>query len=549
MPNLSELYALYEMLQTDRVETEQRWQDIIDYILPDRPTINTAKSKNDQEMRRSDYLLDGTGILANARLSSNMSAFLNGPSIPWFMLGVEDQKKRKKESKQWLGECKRLMQDSMARTNFYREANVAWNDFPGFCSVGFYMEDTNGDGKKLRYESTAITDLYVKENVWRQPEVCIHPTCMSIYNIEKRWPQAANLDTIKKRKRDTHGIWEELEVVHFCVPSDMWDGKISGNGTMAIASIYAIKDEEIPLNEENGVVPGYRRMPYSLARWERASRMVYGIGPGTRSVYDIKSLNLLVQRIQEALPMAINPPIKVEDGAVMSWGDNGQLSPGCQIITEKGKFDRLAPMYESGRGIQIGEIERKQMQDLVREHFYYNDLLLYPERPEMTAYEIQRRFEMLQRNFSSPVGFIQSDWHDPVVEWTFETMERHGLFPDRPEILKDVPIKVEYIGPLARAQNLPETLATQEWVQRVVAAAMSADKKELLDIVKWYDLFATDAEKSGVPLELLEDPEVYRKKIEAQENAIRQQQEMEQLKTGAQALQAGGRGLSQLRSA
>lgn len=556
MPNLPELYSLLHKLEMDRVETENRWQDVIDYICPDRKDI-TDTTQNDQELRRFDYLLDGVGIISNNRLYSNMNAFLNSLSIPWFMLSLDDPDTyEQRENKEWLAHATKRMQDSFARSNFYREAVITWGDITSFNTGGFSCEDTDGLGKNIRYESVPCTNLYVKMDKWRRPHVVMRKLCLSIYDIVQRWPQAEELDSIKKKTNDASSIWDELDVVHFCVPVDMWDGSVQGNGKGSteksrkqFASIYAIEDEETPLNaSDSGDVPGYRMMPYSLPCWERSNGSVYGVGPGLRSVYDIKSLNLLTQRIQEVLPFAINPPIKAEEGAVISWGENGKLAPGCLVEVAKGKFDRVAPLYDSSRGVQIGEIERERMQNIVREHFYYNDLLLFPERPEMTAYEIQRRFEMLQRNFSTPIGFVQSDWHDPVVEWTFETMERHGLFEERPASLKDVPVKVVYIGPLARAQKLPEVLATQEFVQRVVAAAMSADKRELMEVINWYETFSRDAEFSGVPLDLLKSPEEYEAKIKQLEQQAQVQQEMEAAKTGAQALQAGGRGAAQLRS-
>ena len=86
------------------------------------------------------------------------------------------------------------------------------------------------------------------------------------------------------------------------------------------------------------------------------------------------------------------------------------------------------------------------------------DQLELNEGPQMTATEVQVRYELMQRLLGPTLGRLQSEFLNPIVERAFYSMLRGNALPPMPEVLQQIggDLDIEYVGPLARSQKMDE---------------------------------------------------------------------------------------------
>jgi hypothetical protein len=74
----------------------------------------------------------------------------------------------------------------------------------------------------------------------------------------------------------------------------------------------------------------------------------------------------------------------------------------------------------------------------------------------MTATEVMQRTEEKLRLMGPLLGRIQTELLGPLINRVYGLLERAGKFPERPAIMDEVPLKIVYTSPIARAQEQVE---------------------------------------------------------------------------------------------
>lgn len=180
---------------------------------------------------------------------------------------------------------------------------------------------------------------------------------------------------------------------------------------------------------------------------------------------------------------------------------------------------------------------------MIRNHFFQNQLEL-KESPAMTATEVNVRYELMQRLIGPTLVRLRHDLLDPLIQRTFNILLREGMLPEIPEGLEGANLKVEYTGPLARAQRSQTADAITRYLAEIAQvaqvypeAAQLPDVEESLRII---------AELRGVPAKALksrEDLEVARQ----QQKAMQQQaMQMQAAQSSADTLESAGKGVAAL---
>src|SRR4029450_9378112 len=99
-----------------------------------------------------------------------------------------------------------------------------------------------------------------------------------------------------------------------------------------------------------------------------------------------------------------------------------------------------------------------QLRQAIRETFFNSQLQL-PSGPMMTATEVERRYELMQRILGPTLGRLESELPAPMIERIFGLMLRARAFPPPPDTLLRAAaqaggdLDIAYEGPLARAQR------------------------------------------------------------------------------------------------
>jgi hypothetical protein len=208
---------------------------------------------------------------------------------------------------------------------------------------------------------------------------------------------------------------------------------------------------------------------------------------------------------------------------------------GITVVRHDGAIKPL----QIGSNWQITDMKENQLRTSIRQA-YYSDQLQLQDGPQMTATEVQVRYELMQRLLGPTLGRFQTEFLNPLIERVFGIMFRAGAFKDAPEIIGDSKIDIEYVGPLARSQRMEEAVA----IERLYALAMNIGQVDpsIMDNIDHDEAIRMRARLLGVPKTVLRSSdqveEMRAAKAEAEQQAAmaqQAQQEAQAMNTSADA--------------
>ena len=239
---------------------------------------------------------------------------------------------------------------------------------------------------------------------------------------------------------------------------------------------------------------GYNEFPYLVPRWSKATGEIFGRSPSYNALPDIKTLNKAVEIGLKAWAKAIDPPLLVQDDGVIG---KVRMTPGGITVVRN---DAAIKPLQIGSNWQITDLKENQLRTAIRQA-YYSDQLQLQDGPQMTATEVQVRYELMQRLLGPTLGRFQSEFLTPLIERVFGIMFRAGGFLPAPEIIEGQSIDVEYVGPLARSQRMEEATA----VERLYQLAMQIVQLDpnIMDVIDHDKAIRARAGLLGVPKSVL----------------------------------------------
>ena len=135
---------------------------------------------------------------------------------------------------------------------------------------------------------------------------------------------------------------------------------------------------------------GYNEFPYLVPRWSKATGEIFGRSPSYNALPDIKTLNKAVEIGLKAWAKAIDPPLLVTDDGVI--GRVRMTPAGITVV----RSDTAIKPLQIGSNWQITDLKENQLRTAIRQA-YYSDQLQLQEGPQMTATEVQVRYELMQK--------------------------------------------------------------------------------------------------------------------------------------------------------
>jgi hypothetical protein len=211
-------------------------------------------------------------------------------------------------------------------------------------------------------------------------------------------------------------------------------------------------------------------------------------------------------------------------------------------------MEAIKPLWEIGGRLDVANLEEDKIRQQIRRVFY-SDQLQLQDGPQMTAYEVQVRYELMQRVLGPTLGRLEVEWLNAYIERVFWIMLRRSPkdspFHKVAGLLKQMGKKldVEYSGPLARAQKLQESVATQRYFQIIVP--LKEIFPDITDAINPDAVADLHAFATGVPKSILTTPEQRAKiraerqqAVEAEANLTAAERQMGVAASGATAAKA-----------
>lgn len=518
-----------------RAPWEAQWQEIAELMRPMRADF-AGKIAGGQ--KRTSRIFDGTALMALDAFSAGLSGQITSPANEWFALSHNDDALADDHQvKLWLAFATKRMRTAFAANGgrFYMKVQELYADLAAFGTAPFYLEPM-APGGDIFFSSRHLEECLIAENRWEQVDT-----------LFRRFPMTAKIaieqfgDAVSPaiRKAAAENPDQEFAFIHAVLPNpDYAPGReLDRVRGRAFASWY-VEVETCRVVEAGG----YRRFPYQVPRWSTASRGLYGDAPAFLALPDTKMENAMARATIVAAQKAIDPPILAQD-------ERGfrpvNFQPGKVVysgIDEQGRA-RYAPLQTDAK-LQLGFEIEEQRRNAIREAFYHS-LMLMIAQPNQTATEVLARQEEKLKLLGPPLGRIQAEFLDPLIETVFNLLLRAGEFPAMPEpMLRHalaqgrgaLDLKIEYVSPLARLQKAAPAAAVDRFLQPLLPLAQL--KPETIDLIDVDKVVGVYADAFGVPPEVMRDPREVAKLRKGREAQARMQQLAAAAQPAAQAAQA-----------
>ena len=518
-------------LESSRQTWEDHWQDILDYVMPRKADVTFVRSKGE---KRTEVLFDSTAITANNLLAASLHGTLTSPSLPWFTLKLRDEELMNERDVQlWLEDSGRRMYDTFNETNFNTEVHELYLDL---CSIGtgaLFVEEANEGFEKgaIHFNTLHIAEYFIQENVNGKVDTLYRKYKLTARQaIEEFGEENVGEKIIEASKNKPD---KQFNFIHAVEPTIDYERATGKAGTkLPYHSCHCCVEDKMIVR-----TGGYNEFPYLVPRWSKATGEIFGRSPSYNALPDIKTLNKAVEIGLKAWAKAIDPPLLVQDDGVI--GRVRMTPAGITVVRSDGAIKPL----QIGSNWQITDMKENQLRTAIRQA-YYSDQLQLQEGPQMTATEVQVRYELMQRLLGPTLGRFQSEFLNPLIERTFGIMFRAGALMPEPEIIKGSKIDVEYVGPLARSQRMEEAVA----IERLYSLAMNVVQIDpsIMDNIDHDEAIRMRAKLLGVPKTVLRGSEEVDEMREqrAEQQAMMQQQQLAQQQ--AETALSQGKAMSEL---
>lgn len=434
-----------EKLKSTRQLYEPLWEEIAEYIFPRRVGIG---SKPSQGQKQTTNLYDSSAIHSNELLAASMHGTLTPSSSKWFSLKLRDERLNAlKEIMDWLEACADRMYLAIRQSNFNSEIHEVFLDQGAFGTGCILIEEKpivhvgfNG----LEFKALVNSEYCIDEDSEGRVDTLFREFELTARTAIQKWGEKNIGEKIKSRLEKNPD--DKFTFIHCVYPG-------TEKGEKPWVSYYIGIEDKNLISEG-----GYYEFPYQVPRWSKSSGETYGRGPGHTALPDVKTLNKAKEFGLKAWAKDLDPPTFETDLGVIG---SLKMYPGGRNIARN---KEAIWVLDHKVRYDVSQIKEEELRQSIRQIFY-SDQLKLQEGPEMTATEVQVRYELMQRLLGPTIGRDESELLNPLIERKFGIMMRARVLPPPPPILARMGIReidIEYEGPLAKAQRMSEVVGMQK---------------------------------------------------------------------------------------
>jgi hypothetical protein len=509
-------------MRADRTNHEHVWSDCFDLSFPERGTglsgSNLPQSAGDIE-RKKVQMVDSTGRDALKTLCAGLVGGLVPSNQQWAEL---DAGRENDVEKLWLSEAAQTVWENIHNSNFDAEIMDAMYDIGPAGWFVLYVDEAEEGG--YQFECWPIAECFLGQSRKAGPVDIVHRCYQCsveqlVATFGKSGVSAKVLALYDEGKFD-----EKIDVIRMIQPRRASNGFLARN--MPYESITLESQTEHVLRES-----GYHEFPAIAPRWARLPNSVYATGPFLDALGDVRTLNRLVAGELSASEIAVYGMwIGKADGIL----NPGALKLGAKKVIAAADTDNLKAL-STGADFNVTWTLKDALQRQIR-HTLMADQLQPQDKPDMTAFEVHTRVQMIRQLLGPVFGRFQAEFLTPLVERCFGLAYRAGVLGEMPMSLRERAYTVRYKSPLARAQRLEEVTAIQQSLSDTGLLAEAKGDMGVWDVIDTDEAQRALYEGRGVPLRLLKkqaDVDAVREARAAEAERQRKQMQTEEMQAQA----------------
>ena len=475
-------------MQGSRGTWEDHWQEILDYVMPRKADIVFTRTKG---QKRTEILFDSTAITASNLLAASLQGTLTSPSMQWFYLKVRNEEfNENREVQLWLEDSAKRMYNVFNESNFNTEVHEMYLDLVSIGTGALFVEEGNKGFQEsgVHFNTMHIAEYYIQENVSGYIDTLYRKYKLSARQAVQEFGEDNVGEKVLEAAKDKPD--KMFNFIHAVEPLEDYERALGKGATkLPFHSCHVCEEDKMTVR-----AGGYNEFPYLVPRWSKATGEIFGRSPSYNALPDIKTLNKAVEIGLKAWAKAIDPPLLVQDDGVIG---KVRMTPGGITVV---RSDAAIKPLQIASNWQVTDLKENQLRTAIRQA-YYSDQLQLQDGPQMTATEVQVRYELMQRLLGPTLGRFQSEFLNPLIERVFGIMLRANAFLPAPEMLEGQSVDVEYVGPLARSQKMEEAVAVERLYQ--LAMQVAQVDPSIMDIINHDEAIRTRAALLGVPKSIL----------------------------------------------
>ena len=551
-----------QRLKSKRQNWDNLWQDLSDYFCPGRIT---AIRREEEGARKTKKIYDNTGADAAQKLAAGLYSRTVNPASKWFYITLEtadEELENNSEINKWF-DIARDRTQSVINKRGTGALYQTYCDLTSLCNAVLFIQEDPISGVSFRtypIDRVDIAEDYrgVVDTVYRKFE-------MTLRQIDQEFPGKLPHDKLQQMETEPDAkAW----VLHVVAPRKDRDPDKIDNLNMPFESLYILCEGPVLLEES-----GYPEMPYAVARLEVLAGELYGRGPATIALPEVKSLNEMAKLQLDGSNMRLRPPLDVPLNAYVN---PIQLIPGYKNLNQDEGGRRITALNVAG-DLQYTAKDIELQQNKVKEIFY-NDQLYLRTNAEMTATEVQKRSEIQMQLMGPWQGRLELELFEPMINRILGILIRQGDVPPPPQELlenadnetfsgrpegyyeesrmqlagkkskkdkKQTPkqeakerqkystraLKIVYDSPLARAQRLVDVQVIDQ-VKASIAQSMQLNPQGAQDYLMRFDMVQMEVDRAqalGLPTKYIVPQEEYEQAKAQMQQQQQQMQAMQQM--------------------
>lgn len=515
-----------QFLSQERVNAEQQWKELADYLHPISSGMFNAGGAGQMSpstspgAKKTTRIYESRSIRVCQDLASAFHSTLTNPATKWSKIRfIDETLNNLPGSVSWAQEASSTFHRALGESNFDTEISRAYLDYVVFGNMILLQESDDEDGG-LRFKAVNIAQVCWMEDQKGRVDTVFRKFKYTAKQAVQRWGENAGKNVLKALDKDPS---KEFIFLHAVMPRDKSlvktnDAGLSAPNKRKFGSYYInTEDKEIV---ESG---GYYENPYLVVRFDLRSDEVYGTGPGHIALPDIKSLNCLRKNTLAMADLVGNPAVLISRRDQVK-----SIKPGARLVVED--IDRSVRYLQPDVRVGTPTVTEEDLRNSIKEIFFLDKLLLPPrtEVGEMTATEVVQRTEQMQRVLGPVLSRLNSELLKPLVERGFRILLRQGVLPELPAELvgRNVDVDISFVNQMARSQQIEDVTNIQGWAQEL--AMLAQLKPEVLDIINADGAAKHSAKVRNIPEVAIENDNQVKQIRQQRSQQVQQQSAIDQ---------------------
>lgn len=448
----AELIDLGDRLFRQREPMLWLWQELADQFYPERGNFTVTMHLG------TDYaahLSDSYPLILRRELGNLISAMLRPRDRSWFkattMVDHLDADERNARYLEYIGKrMKRLMYASSSK--LVRATKEGDHDFITFGQAVLSVEE---DPTRSFVFNRAH---HLRNCAWMENEVGVIDVMhrndrMSARVMQKRFGDAALHQNVKDDLKKSPNAEHAIRAV--TMPAEDYE-RVAGQPAkrsqrLPFVTVYLDVENQKVLREDANPV-----FQYVVPRWHTLSDTAYAFSPATAvALPDGRMSQALSSLIQESGEKSVDPAYVAREEVIREVN----IQAGGFTWMD-GSYDaRLGAAIEKigdGGDMNVGFKMRQDLRETLTRAFFLDKLALPPsDARDMTAYEVQRRYEEFVRNALPLFEPMEVDYNAALLDTTYAVLANMNAFDVdlMPDGLSEIEFGFKFESPLQAASS------------------------------------------------------------------------------------------------